>query len=69
MHLKGKAQKKYEFGNKVSIVYTLNTGVIVGAMGFRNQYDGHTLEGALDQHEKLSGKRAKRATVNRGYRG
>ncbi|EOR95853.1 hypothetical protein ADIARSV_0990 [Arcticibacter svalbardensis MN12-7] len=28
--LKGKAQKKYEFGNKVSIVYTLNTGVIVG---------------------------------------
>lgn len=66
---KGKEQKKYEFGNKVSIVYTLNTGVIVGAMGFRNEYDGHTLEGALDQHEKLSGNRAKSATVDRGYRG
>lgn len=66
---KGKEQKKYEFGNKVSIVYTLNTGVIVGAMGFRNEYDGHTLEGALYQHEKLSRKRAKSATVDRGYRG
>jgi IS5 family transposase len=66
---KGKEQKKYEFGNKASIVYTLYTGVIVGAMGFRNEYDGHTLEGALDQHEKMSGKRAKSATVDRGYRG
>ena len=38
-------------------------------MGFRNEYDGHTLERALDQHEKLSGNRAKSATVDRGYRG
>lgn len=66
---KGKEHKKYEFGNKVSIVYTQNTGVIVGAMGFRNEYDGHTLEPALNQHEKLTGKRAKSATVDRGYQG
>jgi len=66
---KGKEHKKYEFGNKISIVYTQNTGVIVGAMSFRNEYDGHTLEPALNQHQKLTGKRAKTATVDRGYRG
>ncbi|MRX78982.1 IS5 family transposase [Pedobacter petrophilus] len=66
---KGKEHKKYEFGNKVSIVYTQNTGVIVGAMGFRNEYDGHTLETVLDQHEKLTGRRAKSATVDRRYQG
>ena len=66
---KGKEHKKYEFGNKVSIVYTQNTGVIVGAMSFRNEFDGHTLEPALRQHEELGGKRARGATVDRGYRG
>jgi len=35
---------KYEFGKKVSIVYTQNTGVIVEAMGFGNEYGGHTLD-------------------------
>lgn len=65
---KGKEHKKYEFGNKVSIVYNVS-GVIVGAMGFRNEYDGHTLEPALQQVETLTGKAPKTATVDRGYRG
>jgi len=65
---KGKEHKKYEFGNKVSIVYNLK-GVIVGAMGFRNEYDGHTLEPALQQVEALTGEIRKTATVDRGYRG
>jgi len=65
---KGKEHKKYEFGNKVSIVYNVS-GVIVGAMGFRNEYDGHTLEPALQQVEMLTGKAPKTATVDRGYRG
>jgi IS5 family transposase len=65
---KGKEHKKYEFGNKASFVKT-TTGVIVGALGFRNPYDGHTLEPVLDQVEKLVGKRPKIATVDRGYRG
>ncbi len=65
---KGKEHKKYEFGNKVSIVYNLN-GVIVGAMGFRNEYDGHTLEPALQQVEALTGKAPRTASVDRGYRG
>ena len=67
---KGKEHKKYEFGNKVSIVYTQSTGVIVGAMGFRNPYDGHTLQQVLDQSENLLGQASiKTATTDRGYRG
>jgi IS5 family transposase len=66
---KGKEHKKYEFGNKVSIVYTQNTGVIVGALGFRNEYDGHTLEQALQQTATLTGHAPQTATVDRGYRG
>jgi transposase, IS5 family len=65
---KGKEHKKYEFGNKVSIVKT-NTAVIVGALGFRNPYDGHTLVPVLGQVKKLTGKMPKTATVDRGYRG
>jgi IS5 family transposase len=66
---KGKEHRKYEFGNKVSIAYTQTTGVIVGAKSFRNEYDGHTLEPALQQVEKLTGKAPQTATVDRGYRG
>ena len=66
---KGKENKKYEFGNKVSVILTQNTGVIIGAMGFRNEFDGHTLEPALNQVEKLVGKSLKTVTVDRGYRG
>ena len=66
---KGKEHKKYEFGNKASFVYTRNTGVIVGAMGFRNEFDGHTLEPTLEQTERLVGKAPKEAAVDRGYKG
>jgi transposase, IS5 family len=66
---KGKEHKKYEFGNKASIICTQNTGVIVGALGFRNEFDGHTLEPALDQTKRLIGKAPKKAVVDRGYRG
>jgi len=66
---KGKEYRKYEFGNKVSLVYTQNTGVIIGATSFRNEYDGHTLTPALKQVEQLLGKSPKTATVDRGYKG
>ena len=66
---KGKEHKKYEFGNKVSIVHTQNTGVIVGALGFRNEYDGHTLEKTLEQTFRLTGSAPETATVDRGYKG
>jgi IS5 family transposase len=66
---KGKEHKRYEFGNKVSVAYTQNTGVIVGAKGFRNEYNGHTLEPSLRQVEKLTGRMPRTTSVDRGYRG
>lgn len=71
---KGKAHKKYEFGCKVSVARAAKSGVIVGMKSFTgNPYDGHTLEPALDQVEKIrtsvGGNRPKRAVVDRGYKG
>lgn len=65
---KGKEHKQYEFGSKASIAKT-KSGVIVGAKGFRNEFDGHTLDPALEQVAELTGKRPKRAVVDRGYKG
>ena len=51
---KGKEAKKYEFGNKSSIVKTKKSGIIVGAMAFiENVYDGDTLLPQLEQTEGL----------------
>jgi IS5 family transposase len=67
---KGKEHKKYEFGSKVSIIITQNSGVIIGALNIPgNDYDGHTLDAALEQQQKLTGHTLKEAFVDRGYRG
>ncbi len=67
---KGKTNKKYEFGNKVSIMLTKNTGVIVGALSLeKNDYDGHTLEPALNQYKEFYNKEPKKAIADLGYRG
>lgn len=65
---KGKEHKKYEFGNKVSIIHSA-TGVILGASSFRNEYDGHTIEKSLEQVQRLTGKSINRLAGDRGYRG
>jgi len=45
---KGKDYKKYEFGSKVSIITTKNTGVIIGAINLeKNVHDSKTLQPAL----------------------
>jgi transposase, IS5 family len=67
---KGKEAKPYEFGNKSSIVKTKNSGIIVGAMAFKeNAYDGDTLEPQLAQVGDLIEKRPKVGIVDRGFRG
>ena len=67
---KGKEHKKYEFGNKASIILTQKTGVIISALSFRNPYDGHTLESALEQTDRLLEKNnLETITTDRGYRG
>ena len=65
---KGKEHKKYEFGNKVSVIRSA-TGIILGARSFRNEYDGHTIEASLEQVERLTHRKIKILAGDRGYRG
>ena len=65
---KGKEHKKYEFGNKVSIIRSA-TGIILGAKSFRNEYDGHRIEASLEQVEYLTQRKIKILAGDRGYRG
>lgn len=65
----GKDHKKFELGSKVSFAITKTTNVIVSVVTFKgNLYDGDTLKDTLDFHEKITGKRATLATIDRGYR-
>lgn len=67
---KGKEHKKYEFGNKVSLMITKTTGVIVGALSLeKNDYDGHTLQPALEQYKRFYGTEPRKAIADLGYRG
>ena len=69
MHIKRQEHKKYEFSNKDSIIHTQRTGVI-WALGFRNPYDGHTIELSLEQTLRLLGKRTIKTLIgDRGYKG
>lgn len=65
---KGKEQKKYEFGNKVSIIRS-QRGVILGALSFRKEYDGHTIDKALEQVYRVTGRIIEVLAGDRGYRG
>lgn len=44
-------------------------GLIIGALSFRNEYDGHTIDPALEQVKRLTGRRLKVLAGDRGYRG
>ena len=69
---KGKAGRKYEFGQKVSVAVTSKGGWVVGAMCMPgNPYDGHTLQRQLEQMDRIYNKKVPVQTVHvdRGYRG
>lgn len=67
---KGKEAKQYEFGNKTSIVKTRKSGIIIGALAFKeNNYDGDTLEPQLEQVERLTNYQPESGIVDRGYKG
>ena len=67
---KGKEHKKFEFGSKVSIIINQKTGVIMGALNFtQTLHDSKTIPEVLEQFERLNGKEAKDAFVDRGYKG
>ena len=71
---KGKAHKPYEFGCKVSITTTnkrckgghfvLHAKALHG-----NPYDGHTLNGVIEETQALTGREIERVYVDKGYRG
>lgn len=67
---KGKAHKRYEFGQKVSVATTNRANWIVGVdLCQGNPYDGHTLATAVSTVEKTTGVNVTDAYVDKGYRG
>ena len=67
---KGKAHQPYEFGVKVSLAVTHKEGFVVGIQACpENPYDGHTLDGQLDQVERMTGKIPAQTFVGKGYKG
>jgi transposase, IS5 family len=67
---KGKPQRPYEFGCKVSVATTARGHWVVGAKACPgNPYDGHTLAGAMAQVETLTGVIPDQVAVDLGYRG
>lgn len=67
---KGKAHKRYEFGQKVSVTTTNRGNWIVGIdLCERNPYDGHTLAQAIATTERITRVPVTNAFVDKGYRG
>lgn len=67
---KGKSHQKYEFGVKVSVATTNRDNFVVGMQAIHgNPFDGHTLQQALTQVERVTGQKPERCYVDRGYRG
>jgi len=67
---KGKSHRKYEFGVKVSVATTNRDNFVVGMKAIHgNPFDGHTLQQALTQVERITNKKPQRCYVDRGYRG
>ena len=67
---KGKAHKRYEFGQKVSVTTSNRDNWIVGVdLCKDNPYDGHTLAQAIATVEQTTGVNITDAYVDKGYRG
>jgi len=67
---KGKAHKRYEFGQKVAVASTNRGNWMVAArMLPDNPYDGHTLAETLTAVQAVSGVAVSDAYVDKGYRG
>lgn len=68
---KGKAHKQYEFGNKVAIMTTMTTRIIITAVEvFKgNPHDSKTIEPLLNQSNELLGYVPEEIVYDRGGRG
>jgi len=67
---KGKAHKRYEFGQKIAVATTNRSNWIVASQLCEgNPYDGHTLGETLATVEDVTGVSVTDAYVDKGYRG
>ena len=70
---KGKAGKKYALGNKVSLVVTIKSNLVVSALSFTGNppHDGHALNKKLTQTRSMTEEqtRIKHVCFDTGYRG
>ncbi len=67
---KGKAHKRYEFGQKIAVATTNRSNWIVAASLMKdNPYDGHTLTDTLAAVEHVTGMSVTDTYVDKGYRG
>jgi IS5 family transposase len=67
---KGKVHKKYEFGCKASVAATSRDNFVIGMRAEHGSpYDGHTLNVAIGQAERLSGRKVGEVFADKGYRG
>ena len=67
---KGKAHKRYEFGQKISVALTnRNNWFVAAELCAGNPYDGHTLAATLQAVEVNTGVAVQEAYVDKGYRG
>ncbi len=67
---KGKAHKRYEFGQKIAVATTNRSNWIVAScMMEGNPYDGHTLAATLANTEEVTGVAVTDVYVDKGYQG
>ena len=67
---KGKAHKRYEFGQKVAVATTNRSNWFVASLLCENNpYDGHTLGDTLTAVERVTGVSVTDTYVDKGYRG
>lgn len=67
---KGKAHKKYEFGNKIGLMVNPKTLVIQAIEGFKgNPHDSKTIAPLLEQSQRNFGYQPKEVVYDRGGRG
>jgi IS5 family transposase len=67
---KGKAHKRYEFGQKIAVATTNRSNwIVASALMENNPYDGHTLSETLATVERVTGTTITDSYVDKGYRG
>ncbi len=66
---KGKASVRYEFGSKFGLLWNRSRGIIVSGAYCGNEYDGHSLNKLLSNHDSINVSKLDAIYCDRGYRG